>query len=76
MIDPKALGLMLNDPEYMNFIKKIYSNKKLLQLLSKDENFKNDPYWKLIFENPDAILQFMTPENIKLLSNIFLGTNK
>ena len=77
MVDPQTLGLLLRDPEYVEFVKNFYSNPKLLQLLSEDENFQKninkDPYLKLALENPDAVLQFLTPENIKLFSNMLLG---
>ena len=61
----------------MEFVKNFYSNPKFLQLLSENEEVQKitnkEPYLKCLLENPNAALQLLTPENIKLLSNIFPG---
>ena len=52
----------------MEFVKNFYSNPKLLQLLSENEETQKitnkEPSAKYILENPDAALQLLTPENI------------
>ena len=77
MMDPQTLGLFPNDPEYMEFMKNAYSNPKFLQLLSENEEaqkiINKEPFAKYILENPDDVLQLLTPENIQLSSNIFSG---
>ena len=58
-------------------MKNFYSNPNFLQFLSQNEEVQKiinkEPYAKYFLENPDDVLQLLTPENIKLLSNIFSG---
>ena len=71
-LDSKTLSLM-SDPIYIDHIKSIYSNPKLLEILSKfpqnKEIFENK-FSNLIQKNPEIIENNISPQVVNYLSEV------
>ena len=72
-------GNLLNNPNYINYVKNYYSNPVVREGLKNDPNFQNllkiNPALKMMYDNPEIINKMFTQEMCNDMSNALKNGN-
>ena len=73
-------GNLINNPNYINYVKTYYSNPAVREGLKNDQNFQNllniNPAMKMIYDNPEIIDKMFTQEMCNDMSNALINGNR
>lgn len=73
-------GILLNNPNYINYVKNYYSNPYVRENLKKDRNFqellKINPPLKMMFDNPELIDKMFTQKMCNDMSSAIMSGNR
>ena len=73
-------GILLNNPNYINYVKNYYSNPNVREMLENDQNFQNmlkiNPAMKMMYDKPELIDKMFTQEICNDMSKALINNNK